>query len=266
MKKILLPLCIGIAMPAIAKSPDNSASLQDMSDPLAVYSQWGSGISDDGLNLKFGNQYDSGSQNKRAMNIIEAKGVMGEGLGWSDHQNRDNSLDSLRLRNFTINTESGLGTQLDIIYNFDESYLAEQNASVSYSLIKALPAWGPLQLYPLAGIGANISMNQYIDSNRKQIDAGYTIPGTFYLVGMYSKLTLNEKWWLNYNPMFASTLSGSEFYKENAFGDGESAALYHEVALSYQYSGRLNFRTFINWNNIAGIEEAAYRLEFNYQF
>ncbi|MGL5727874.1 MAG: hypothetical protein ACRCYD_08490, partial [Plesiomonas sp.] len=74
---------------------------QDMSDPLAVYSQLGLGISDDGVNVKFGYQYNSGQPQTRAMNIIELKGILGDSLGWSDRAYRDNSIDSARLRNFS---------------------------------------------------------------------------------------------------------------------------------------------------------------------
>ncbi|MCX2534118.1 hypothetical protein OQ486_11635 [Plesiomonas shigelloides] len=239
--------------------------VQDMSDPLAVYSQLGAGITNDGLNLKLGNQYDAGQPNRLAMNIIELKGMLGDTFGWSDRPYRDNSIDSVRLRNFSLNTQTGLGSQLDINYNFDSSYLAEQNASVSYSFIKALPKMGRLQFYPLVGAGANIALNQYVNDDRTKIDAGYTLPGTFMVAGMYSKLELTDKIWFNYNPMWMKTLSGSDFYKQNAFGDDHDDVLQHEVTASYQMTPRLNMRYFINWDNHAGFNDAVHRLEVNYQ-
>ena len=41
------------------ESTNNKEELQDMSDPLAVYTQAGLGYTDKGLNLKVGKAYDS---------------------------------------------------------------------------------------------------------------------------------------------------------------------------------------------------------------
>lgn len=55
--------------------------VQDMSDPLAVYTQVGFGVTDKGLNFKFGQAYDTGSSTTMGMSIIELKGVAGEQFG-----------------------------------------------------------------------------------------------------------------------------------------------------------------------------------------
>ncbi|MDO6575014.1 hypothetical protein, partial [Staphylococcus pasteuri_A] len=81
---------------------DTEQELQDMSDPLAVYTQAGVGVTNKGLNLKVGQTYDTGNANTMAMNIIEVKGFAGEALGWDGSSQRDDSVDSIRFRNFGV--------------------------------------------------------------------------------------------------------------------------------------------------------------------
>ena len=73
--------------------------VQDMSDPLAVYTQVGAGATNYGINLKVGQAYDTGDPKTIAMNVLELKGLLGEALGWSGGSQRDNRLDGLRFRN-----------------------------------------------------------------------------------------------------------------------------------------------------------------------
>lgn len=237
--------------------------LADMSDPMAVFNQLGGGISDRGLNVKFGQTYDTGSDITMGMNIIEVKGIAGDALGWSNTVEPDDSIDSVRLRNFNVDVTNGRGQQIDVNYNVDRESL-----DASYSLMQALPAIGSLNLYPFAGLGANIQ-NNAIDSyenGKVVIDSGYSIPGVFGLVGMYSKLTINEQIWLNYNPTFLTTVGGSDFYKNNAYGVNNSNIFMHEVIASYQVNPRLNVRYFANFNDDLSFEDGEHRIEFNYQF
>lgn len=74
--------------------------IQDMSNPLGIYTQIGTGITNKGLNFKMGKTYDTHNPETAAMNILEIKGIMGEELGWTGNNQRDNSIDSFRLRNF----------------------------------------------------------------------------------------------------------------------------------------------------------------------
>lgn len=113
---------------------------QDMSDPLAVYTQAGAGITNQGLNLKLGNSYDTGDEQTMAMNIIELKGFAGDSLGLDGND----SINSIRFRNFHIDTSNGRGTQIDVNWDFNNNL-----GNVSYSFIQALPAFGPVQLFPL---------------------------------------------------------------------------------------------------------------------
>ncbi len=135
---------------------DSDTQVQDMSDPLAVYTQAGAGASDKGLNFKVGRTYDTGNPETMAMNIIEVKGVVGEYLGWSGSSHRDNSIDSVRFRNFSVNTTNGRGSQVDLNYNVEQESL-----NASYSFIQALPKMGNLNLYPLAGLGVNVRNGEF---------------------------------------------------------------------------------------------------------
>ncbi len=78
-----------------------------MSDPLAVYTQAGMGYTDKGLNIKIGQAYDSGIPNMMAMNVVELKGILGDSIGTTD--NRTDSIDIIRFRNFKVNTTNGQG-------------------------------------------------------------------------------------------------------------------------------------------------------------
>ncbi|MGY5451663.1 hypothetical protein ACVFI8_12065 [Agarivorans sp. MS3-6] len=233
--------------------------LQDMSDPLAVYTQAGVGLTNKGLNLKVGQTYDTGKPTTMAMNIIEVKGFAGEALGWDGSSQRDNSVDSIRFRNFGVDITNGRGSQLDVSYD-----ISNEMGSASYSFIQALPKMGPFQLYPLAGAGVAFANNYAKGSD--DYAAGYSAPGTFALVGAYSKITITDKIWLNYNPMWMSSLSGSDFYKDNAFGIGNSDVFTHEFAASYQVNPRANVRYYANWTEYSNFQDGDHRIEFNYQF
>tara|TARA_B110000902_G_C14210819_1_gene551295 strand:- start:232 stop:450 length:219 start_codon:yes stop_codon:yes gene_type:complete len=62
-----------------------------------------------------------------------------------------------------------------------------------------------------------------------------------------------------------STLSGSDTYKDNAYGADEDSLLTHESSLGYQFNPRFNIRYFANWNEHVDISNGDHRLEFNYQ-
>ncbi len=254
-----LMLLAGVASFSVyAQEGQQDDQVQDMSDPLAVYTQGGLGITDKGFNIKVGQAYDSGKANTMAMNVMEMKGVGGDLLGIRDndealYQNVDDSIDSFRLRNFQVNTKNGLGKQLDVSYNVDNETL-----DASYSLMQALPKLGFVTFYPLAGVG--VTAKNDLDGGD-----GYDIPGTFTVVGMYSKIEITDKIWLNYNPMYLHTLSGSNDYKDEYYA-GQNNILTHEFAASYQINKRLNVRYFANWNEHVSFGDGDHRIEVNYQF
>jgi len=239
---------------------EQTDEVQDMSDPLAVFTQGGVGFTDKGLNLKIGQTYDSGKENVAAMNVFEIKGIGGDVLGLRDNDkalygNVDDSIDSFRIRNFQANVTNGQGRQFDMTYNVDSDSL-----DASYSILQALPKMGILNLYPLAGAGVTVA-NNYDGEG----DNGYEIPGTFTVVGMYSKIALTDKIWINYNPMYMHTLSGSDLYKNGYFA-GDNNILTHEFAISYQLTPRSNIRYFANWNEKVDFADGDHRIEYNYQF
>lgn len=255
MKRIVFPAFASICATLTMASPVLAEELQDMSDPLAVYTQVGAGVTDKGLNAKLGKTYDTGNDDTMAMAVFEIKGVMGNTLGW-DSKGTD-SVDSIRLRNFGVDLTNGRGSQLDVNYNF-----GTEEGSISYSFIQTLPKMGPLTLYPLAGVGAAFGNNVIGDDGNKV--SGYSVPGTFAVLGTYSKMDLTDKIWLNYNPMWLTALSGSDVYTETGFA-GESNILTHEFAVSYQINPRLNVRYFSNWNEHVNFADGDHRIELNYQ-
>ncbi len=238
--------------------------LADMSDPLAVFGQVGMGATNRGLNFKFGQVYDTGVVDEKAMKVLEIKGFYGETLGWDEDDSIDNSIDSIRLRDVSVNTKNGRGVQLDFSYNFDSNpVLGEQSGNLSYSFIQALPKVGPVTLFPLVGAGVSFGNNVLEDDGT--IDSGFSTQGVYTLVGLYSKIDVTENIWLNYNPFYLSTLAGSTVYKNNAYGADNSAILTHEFAVNYKISKRLNVRYYANWNENLSFGKGDHRIEFNYQ-
>ncbi len=241
--------------------------VQDMSDPLAVFTQGGFGVTNKGLNLKIGQTYDTGSATTMGMNIVEIKGFGGEALGWDSNSVRDNSIDSFRFRNFEVDLTNGRGAQIDASFDVER-----ENLSASYSLMQALPKMGFIQFYPILGAGVSIQNDaidriEMIDGEATPvIDNGYSMDGVYTVAGMYSKITITDKIWLNYNPMFLSSISGSDFYQDHAFGKGNSDILLHEVAASYQFTPRFNVRYFANFSDEVNFADGDHRLEANYQF
>lgn len=246
-------------LPIAQANATSNEELQDMSDPLAVYTQAGVGITDKGVNIKVGQSYKPNKPGVMAMNVLEVKGIGGELFGIRDNDEKwyggvDDSIDSFRLRNFQAEMAKGQGRQLDLNYNVDSETL-----DASYSFMQALPKFGMLQVFPLAGAGVTVA-NDY-----SKEDKGYEIPGTFAVVGMYSKIDLTDKIWINYNPMYMHTLSGSSQYKNHNYL-GENSILAQEFALSYQINPRTNVRYFANWNEHVDFGDGDHRIEVNYQF
>jgi hypothetical protein len=237
-----------------------------MSDPLAVYTQAGAGYTNRGVNLKFGQAYDTGNPETAGMNVLEFIGGLGDAVGWDeDEDTLDNAFDSLRFRNFQVDLTNGRGSQIDIAMGFDETPLAEKSGTFSYSLIQSLPKLGRFNFYPLAGAGLAYGENVLDNPDTGDVDEGLSLMGGFALVGLYSKVALTDKVWLNYNPFWFSTLVGSDYYKDNAYGQGESDILAHEFAVSYQVSPVFNVRYFANWNDEVDFDDGDHRIEFNYQ-
>ncbi|MCF2848474.1 hypothetical protein NH514_14590 [Pseudoalteromonas sp. ACER1] len=253
-------ISIGVSFSSYA---DNQKEVQDMSDPLAVYTQIGFGTTNKGLNLKVGQAYDTGIATTAGMNVIEVKGIYGDALGWESDSKTTDSIDSFRFRNFSVDLSSMSATQIDANYNLNANLVADESMDVSYSFIKALKPMGRFTFYPLAGVGASLGENTLEDDGSR--DSGYSIMGAYGLVGMYAKVTINDKIWLNYNPFWLTTIGGSDNYKDHYYGLNQSHILIHEFAASYQINPRMNLRYFANWNENVDFVDGDHRLEFNYQ-
>ena len=252
-----VPFALLVSTLAVAedKGPADDG-LADMSDPLAVFTMAGVGITDKGINLKLALSYDTGVDDKLGMNLIEVKGIYGDTLGWDDNSN--NSIDSIRIRNLTVNPKTGLGAQIDMNYN-----LNGEAGTFSYSVLQALPQLWRFNLYPLAGVGAAFANN--VNEYDPTAASGYSVPGTFATVGVYSKFTVTEDIWLNYNPVWNTSLSGSDHFKDHGF-ENHSSVLMHEFIVSYQIDPRSNIRYFANWSEHTDFSDGDQRIEYNYQF
>ncbi|MFV2061605.1 MAG: hypothetical protein ACC653_13045 [Gammaproteobacteria bacterium] len=234
--------------------------VQDMSDPLAVYTQAGAGYTDKGLNIKIGKSYDSGKADIMAMNVIEIKGILGDTLGTRD--GRKDSIDIVRFRNFIVDTTNGQGTQVDVELN-----TISNTGSASYSFIQTLPKVGKIQFYPFAGVGLAVAnnVNNHQLWSEANSPSGYSFPGAYALIGMYSKLEITDKIWFNYNPIWLTSIGGSTAYTENTYAAGEDSVFTHEVSLSYQINPKMNIRYFGNWSDLVNFSDGDQRIEFNYQ-
>ncbi|MCW8332174.1 hypothetical protein MD588_25635 [Photobacterium sp. SDRW27] len=262
-KRTSLLICL-VACTSLSHAEEGE--LQDMSNPLAVYSTAGIGVTDKGVNVKLGQSYDVGKPGHGGMNILEIKGIGGDALGFRDSSvdqfsNVDDSIDSVRFRNFNVDFTKMRGRQIDVNYD-----VATDSFNTSYSVIQGAPAMGKLKLYPLAGLGLNITNEVDVDPDTgNETKQGYKIPGTFAMVGMYSTLQITDNIWFNYNPMYMLSLSGSDIYTKHGFS-GDSDVLNHEAALSYQINPRTNIRYFSNWSDKVSFSDGDHRIEINYQF
>ena len=257
---LVLLISLTSSFNAIAKDAEPEKEIQDMSDPTAVFTQAGVGITDKGVNIKIGKAYDSGKPATMAMNVIEIQGIYGDTLGFRDDQ--VDSIDSVRFRNFVIDTTNGLGSQVDVSWDFNND-----SGSASYALIQALPKMGIVQFYPLAGVGLAVAngADQHGAWHDDNSPSGISVPGAFVNVGMYSKITITDKLWINYNPIWSTSIGGSDAYKDNTYGMDNSSVFAHEVALSYQFTPRFNVRYFANWSEHTKFSDGGHRIEFNYQ-
>ena len=249
---MVLGLAVSASPTVLAETQEQD--LQDMSDPLAVFTQVGVGYTDKGLNLKIGQTYDTGNDKTMGMNVFELKGMAGDLLGWNGGSDKrreytkNNNIDSFRFRNFSADMTIGRGTQIDMSYDF-----RSEMGTMSYSFLQALPKMGAVSLYPLAGVGAAFG------NNVTESQPGYSVPGAFAVVGMYGKVDVTDKIWVNYNPMYTRPLTGAD-----SFMDAGSETL-HEAAVSYQINPRTNVRYFSNWSNKTSFEDGDHRIEINYQ-
>ena len=248
-----------LTLPLMLLAENNETrTLKDMSDPLAVYTRVGVGITNRGLNIKVGLEYKSNDSDKSSMHVFEVKGIGGEALGWDGNYIRSNSVDSVRYRNFSVSKSNGRGTQIDVTYDRDS-----ESGVLSYSLLQGLPKWKNFNLYPLAGVGLAYANNALQDDGT--IQSGLSIPGVLAVVGMYGKYTINDKVWLNYNPFWTVGLVGSDTFMDHGFEE-HSSVLTHEAVVSYKLSPRSNVRYYGNWSQYIDFKDGAHRIEYNYQF
>lgn len=103
----VLAAALSVALFSLSSYAAEQKEFEDMSDPLAVFSQAGIGYTDKGLNLKFAQAYDSKKENILALRALEIKGIYGGVLGWSDDASVDDSVDSLRYRTFEVDITTG---------------------------------------------------------------------------------------------------------------------------------------------------------------
>ena len=259
MHKIVLPLITLLTFSTSLMAENNETEvLEDMSDPLAVYTRGGLGVTNRGLNIKMGLEYKSNDINKQNMHILEIKGFGGEAIGWDGAYERSNSVDSLRYRHVSLDKTDKRGTQIDITYDFHS-----ESGVISYSLLQGLPKWWDFNLYPLAGLGVAYANNALQDDGRT--NSGFSVPGVLAVVGLYGRYMVTDNIWINYNPFWTVGLTGSDLFMDQGI-EGHSSVVTHEAALSYKLSQRSNIRYFGNWSQYTYFRDGVHRLEYNYQF
>jgi len=106
---ILIIPSYGFASETSEKQADE---VQDMSDPLAVYTQLGLGATNKGINIKIGQSYDTGNDKTMGMNVLEIKGVLGESLGWDGSGQRDDSINSFNSACFLADSRFAIGANM----------------------------------------------------------------------------------------------------------------------------------------------------------
>ena len=174
MTSLRLPSLLALMIAASSHAAEQK-EVQDMSDPLAVYTQAGVGVTNKGLNFKVGQAYDTGIATTAGMNVFEVKGIYGDALGFESDSKTTDSIDSFRFRNFSVDLTTTIATQIDANYNLNANLVADESMDVSYSFIKALKPMGRFTFYPLAGVGASLGENTLEDDGSR--DSGYSIMG-----------------------------------------------------------------------------------------
>lgn len=257
--KILLSLVILLAItPPLMAQDSDTEEAKDMSDPLAVYTRAGFGITNKGFNIKIGLESKGGGADTNLMHVVEIRGFGGETVGWDGPYVRSDSVDSLRYRRFAVKKSNGRGSQIEVSYNQHSD-----TGALSYSLLQGLPKWKNFNIYPLAGMGLALAKDA-LEVNGT-IDSGFSFPGAFAVVGFFGKYRVNEKIWLNYNPFWSIGLAGSDHYMDHGFDD-HSSVLTHEAVMSYMLTERSNVRYFANWSQYTDFSDGTHRIEYNYQF
>ena len=106
-----IPLVLAVlSFNSILSADDgDTKELKGMSDPLAVYTRGGAGVTSRGLNIKVGIQTKGGDSDKSIMNVFEVKGFAGDAIGWDGPYVRSNSVDSLRYRKIVTSTAETQG-------------------------------------------------------------------------------------------------------------------------------------------------------------
>lgn len=268
MQKTLLSLMLisALAIPGMSEeletdnipaNPDKE--VKDMSDVMSVYTQAGIGSTSKGINIKIGRTYDTGNPQTVAMNLIEVKGIGGDELAWGNSDGiTTNSVDSIRIRNYSVDLTTQIGSQIDFKYDLNSDY-----GILSYSVLASIPKIWRFKLYPLVGVGAAVANN--LNEVDPQSSSGFTIPGVLGAVGLYAKFTITDKVWLNYNPNWSFALAGSDWFMDHGLG-GHDNLYAHELVASYQINPRLNIRCYNDWSSKENFSDGIHKIEFNYQF
>lgn len=234
--------------------------VQDMSDPLAVYTQVGGSYGTNGINFKLGKTLDTGSPTDMSMILFEVKSMLGEhtkdeGSSAMNPDMANDGISELRFRKFDVDMTNGRGISMDVIHNFDSN-----SGTASIGMIQALPKVGFWQAFPIIAAGV-----QYNDGSMHAADGestGLHSDFAFASFTLYNKFQLTDTIWANYNPVYTQAIFGDQLYTDNLRG---SDGLTHEFVLSWQMTPKQNFRLWYNTtqNNFS---DGDFRLEYNQQF
>jgi len=253
---IFAPLCF---LPqAFAQETENE--VQDMSDPLAVFTQLGASYGTNGINLKLGKTLDTKSATDMSMILVEVKGLYGEhmkneGSSALHPEAANDGISELRFRKFDVDMTNGRGLSMDFIHNFDTN-----SGTASLGMIQALPKIGIWQAFPI--IAAGVEYNDGSQRSETNESSGLHSDFVFASFTLYNKFQITETIWANYNPVYSQAIFGDDHYTDNLKG---SNGLSHEFALSWQMTPKQNFRLWYNASQNQ-FEDGDFRLEYNQQF
>ncbi len=241
----------GIAATSFAAETEKE--VQDMSDPMAIYTSGGISYGTNGLNLKMMKTLDTGSKTDLSAIIVEIKDMDFADDGDVRHgTERSSAPSNLRLRKFDVDMTTGRGISYDIMHNTDKDA-----GMLSVGVMQALPINSFWTAYPILGAGV-----WYAEDEQNGID----VPGVTLNLTMYNKFTVTDKIWLNWNLTYAEGIFGKEEFKDDR--NSASDSLVHEFIASYQIDPRNNLRLWHNTSQDKMNEDdtGETRLEFNHQF
>lgn len=215
----------------------------------------------DGLN--FNVELDRNDDTAMSFYRLDAKGVYGEALGWNSDDNQDDSIDTLRVRMGEIHNDSKMGMYMDAEYDRDIERLDASAGIIGEIKTKQLT------IRPFATFGL-VAQNTIESIGPAEVEAGYTIPGTYATVGAYTEYQVTERVSVQYNPLWKTAVSGKSHHTEHGFIDnkdkGHGSILINEFAIAYKINTQVKLQYVAEWDQHTSLSDGEQMIELKYQF